>query len=958
MLGHASGTKSRTSISDASLLEHCKSEHNNSVTVAISHELIANNNTHAIARRDKLVASGKKATLHWSTFQNFEFFESGENKLFQPTLKLSSNSCLGAAAAMDLFNVANIQFNDSTYGQGANLAMLTLSADVQAEIYAYDARKNCGTVTMYMLEEGARDHWHLTITFYVKVDAGTQEIWWLTPEGEFDALDDEQADYKTFRKNTLMKQKKEGVAMPMKDTDRRIREIIHDLVKAAKGNFNESCVVQYISGRSWVEDPPIKKVPSDEGANKYDLMCRVPKSNNTTWESLSAIIRREWRTFAMTTKALPNHEMAPNAVTLCYKRRILVGGVTVTDVSKSENTTHEDWVIHHVEAGTKLHPDDPGYTATYKIKLNEQCKKSSSGETLYNYALVRACVHPDARGSIVVDGDGKQKGTSAGQYNARGYATGGAVFYYGRYQGTGDNLLKGGMASGSEETIYGIPTTKELQGTLSGGEVAAGRKRVIEYAKLVGCTPDPAGNIKKSDDLKTLDNAVAGGRDNAGLDTLFALTQKAGLKPDGRTDLMPKILGYDIVWDVVHTADMNPDKVHFRTPSEARKFTIGVRTVLAQHTLAYDPAFASVRAHLESETYNPIQYNNNQKGGDKDPAPSQTIGAPTAVRTNAELEKRNAASKASRAARKVDAPEQIYLYMKKYVEIYLNMSHEKLNDGPEDVADSGSMADEWPQDSAEFQLLELLNTDGVSEIPLSGTKMAMTCRQPFYAIDQIRARLEKCTALVDEQVAKERKERLLGLYADLVTGLTRDKPLAGTKRTCADSTTPAGDALEAAGSVSRKRSAADNNSDGDLVEMDDGVEMDHGDWEKEAESPRVGTSSPNLELVAELEGLIAAAPLDEEMVGRVLDGLEGLGLSGHVMQDAGAPPIAHMPGFQPSPSHGPAQARAGCSASCGDREASIAACLRRSGTAPKSCGIGGPPCTRPVSKSWWRSLRA
>ena len=50
-------------------------------------------------------------------------------------------------------------------------------------------------------------------------------------------------------------------------------------------------------------------------------------------------------------------------------------------------------------------------------------------------------------------------------------------------------------------------------------------------------------------------------------------------------------------------------------------------------------------------------------------------------------------------------------------------------------------------------------------------------------------------------------------------------------------------------------------------------------------------------LVSQLEGVLAAATLDEAMVGHVLDGLEGLGLSGQEMSNAGAPPTAHVPGM-------------------------------------------------------------
>ena len=102
--------------------------------------------------------------------------------------------------------------------------------------------------------------------------------------------------------------------------------------------------------------------------------------------------------------------------------------------------------------------------------------------------------------------------------------------------------------------------------------------------------------------------------------------------------------------------------------------------------------------------------------------------------------------------------------------------------------------------------------------------------------------------------------------------------------------------------------------------------------------PRSALPSLDLpQLVAGLERVLAAAPLDEAVVGRLLDRLEGLGLSGQEMQNSGVPPAAaHVPSapahlhHQPacpnamplaalpptSPSRGPAQARASWSTGC------------------------------------------
>merc|ERR1740130_618576 len=98
-----------------------------------------------------------------------------------------------------------------------------------------------------------------------------------------------------------------------------------------------------------------------------------------------------------------------------------------------------------------------------------------------------------------------------------------------------------------------------------------------------------------------------------------------------------------------------------------------------------------------------------------------------------------------------------------------------------------------------------------------------------------------------------------------------------------------------------------------------------------------------VDLVSQLGKVLAAAPVDESMVGHVLDGLEDLGLSGQALENAGAPPTAHVPGMpplpchQPPPSHGPAQAHASWSTSCARRKE----CLRRSKRAPRSCTASG-----------------
>ena len=136
------GCVSETTVSDASLLAKCKAEHQHDVARAISHELVANNHTWAIKRRDSLVKAGLMSVGDWKSWQSYELLAPGEKpdyKFNRYTLKVASDSYMPKAAAEGLCNITSAELKDSTFGQGFNLAMLTLSRDVQAEIYAYDA---------------------------------------------------------------------------------------------------------------------------------------------------------------------------------------------------------------------------------------------------------------------------------------------------------------------------------------------------------------------------------------------------------------------------------------------------------------------------------------------------------------------------------------------------------------------------------------------------------------------------------------------------------------------------------------------------------------------------------------------------------------------------------------------------------------------------------------------------
>jgi hypothetical protein len=102
-------------------------------------------------------------------------------------------------------------------------------------------------------------------------------------------------------------------------------------------------------------------------------------------------------------------------------------------------------------------------------------------------------------------------------------------------------------------------------------------------------------------------------------------------------------------------------------------------------------------------------------------------------------------------------------------------------------------------------------------------------------------------------------------------------------------------------------------------------------------------------LVSQLEGVLAAATLDEAMVGQLLNNLEGLKRSAQEMQKAGAPsPTAHRARAPAPPTHttpplpchrphGPAQARAGWSTRCAGSQGR----LNRSKRAPTSCTRSG-----------------
>lgn len=801
-------------MSDAAILSRCKAEHDLSIVRAVSHELVANNHTWSIERRDELVRLGLTPPSNWSSVQAFELYGIAE-KYHQPTLKIYSNSHMAKAAAENVFNIMGIVRKDSTFGQGQNLAMLTMSPDVQAEIYAYDALERIpsenlqgagaartftrGTVTMYVLldppGEKAKHH-HLTVPFFVTEIGEKLVVFWLTPNGEYDAPQEKRNDLQLFRQHTLMRQIRDGMVI-QEATNRRVDDVIlKQVVKRATESFNQSCVVQFVSGKSWESDPPIKRNLIEGTTDKYDLVCRWKDqaAGRTRWESLSKQLAQEWRSFPISTKALPKSERDNEAVTVGYMRKVLVCGRNVTGLppgDPAKGTTA--WIVQQIEEGKRLDADDPGRTETYLIQLNEQDRKDPDDELTHNYAVVCVRVHPDACRQELLEGEKCLNQIKPADYRQRSNFITGTIWFLGRYHGSVDQLLEGGMTNSyASPDVYDKPSLDKLTSMVGEGQI---RDRVVEFAKKLGCTPDAAGNFKNADDMAVLDNAF-GGRENAGLDTLNALHYKehkkdGGLQPEGRTDILTRLQGTELLVTVEHNAGMKADKVQLHDGREGVMLATRIRQIMARHALEYDPVFKDLREQLESDDFAPRKYDNDRKGGDEGEDPRGELGAPVRRRSDAVRAKHRFTDAAALLERRRGASAEIYAYEKAFVEEILDTTLEVLQDGPQDPDDSGEAPDDWPEDSAEYQLRELLlKKDGLAEIALNDKEAGALCRRQAYAMYQVDNRLDKCTAAVDPEVASARSARHLAVHKRITRALAEYKAPIGGKRKRAGAATP------------------------------------------------------------------------------------------------------------------------------------------------------------------------
>ena len=684
------GQVSDQKMTDEAIMQRLKTDHGGSVLKAILHECVPNGVAHAVLRRDTLIKDGKPCCASFEISQQYDLFEVSKDGYALPTLKVSQNSYMPPDAAENMFNITGgvARIKDSTYGQGQNVLAFTMSADVVNEVYSYDAKTREGSITLFcqMVQRTGQltsDHKHITILWYLNDD---DEIVFLHPGGEDhkDVSGDKQlqANLTLFWQHTLHVVRKKSGALNAAATQTRIEEeVLPDVISRANNTWNQSQVVLYFSGASWVNDPPFQK--REEGVNSagnptYDIICREPGSSQG--ESLAKGLITEWANMEISTKKLPNDE------TLCYARGFQVCNEDIEVLCEIDK--YNNWVAKRLETGLLKGASFP--TETY----------SCADFTEEKSALFRFRLHPDAEPRV----RDYTKNTKPSYYETRNAQTdeelgfikksGGFATYLSRIQGSDQQLSDGELLDlGIFKSLAGTQRPNDLVGGVSAKNSGAqDRQMVVDMGEWLGLKPDLHGNFNE-DAEAVIDEIFGGGREGMGLSVLYAFTQgdedyvarngtkgvRGGLKSAGITDYFPKLYQYDVLCSTEHDLRMTSSKMQVADENDSFRLLTLRRRSGVDYVLQHDPRFAKYRKKMEDPTWVPVEYDNNKRDGKLAGAagPRRTIGAPLTDAQRSALRDRIKRPKAVRDKHREQnqkrvelnqaaAPDNIYKYLVKY----------------------------------------------------------------------------------------------------------------------------------------------------------------------------------------------------------------------------------------------------------------------------------------------------
>ena len=680
-------------MTDEAIMQRVKTDHAGSVLKAVLHECVPNGCAHAILRRDTLIKSGKDPCSNFEINQQYDLYEAGDNGYVLPTLKVVQNSYMPPDAAEKMFNITGgvAQIKDSTYGQGQNVLALTMSADIINEVHSYDARTREGSTTLFCLMQSSRtgqatpDHMHLTILWFVNDD---EDIVFLHPGGEDhdDVKHDKQlhTNLNLFWQHTLHVVRKKSGALNPSATRTRIEEtVLPDVIARANNTWNESQVVMYFTGQSWLETPPFQK--REEGLNNagnpiYDILCREQGSSQGL--SLAKGLIKEWCDMKISTSLLPNGE------TICYNRGFQVCGEDIENLC--ERDKYNDWVASHLEAGLSSKANHP----TEKYEVSDFTEGKS--------ALMSFRLHPDAEPTK----RDYSKNTAASHYEKRNAQTdqelgfimksGGFTTYLARMHGSDQQLADGEIINLEHFTaVTGTPRVNDLVSGVSAKNTGdQDRQKVVDFGVWLGLNPDIHGNFFEEDE-GVLDDLFGGGRKGMGLSVCYSFLMgdedyeykdksmgvRGGLKSQGITDYFPKLYQYDVVCSVEHDLRMTPSKTLVADAGDSHRLLCLRRRAGVNYVLEHDPRFEKYRRKMEDPTWVPIEYDNEMEGGKvvgfRSARPARGIGDPLTDKQKVALKERIKRPQAVRdkhreqnqkliAENAASAPDNIYKYLVRY----------------------------------------------------------------------------------------------------------------------------------------------------------------------------------------------------------------------------------------------------------------------------------------------------
>lgn len=758
------GAVSGVTVNDAAIQRRCFSEHQGSVTKVVAHELVPNGATHAIQRRDEMAKmNNTEPDENFEVRQHYAYHEPGEDGYTRPTFSTTYNSHMEPEKARRMLNITGGVDNikDSTYGQGVNVATLTMSPDAICETSAYDALTCMGTTTLYSKmpkvmqgHPGESDHHHLSVRWYY--DEDHNEIKWIHPNGQDDATEIEVATFNRYQMHSAHRQvKKSSGAFDGASTIQRIELLLERIVSAAKNNSTKSIVKMWFTGDSWATDSPFCNCASgtnEAGSEMRDILCRVPTGREEVayeMQKLSAVLLAEWPDLNISTVKLPNGN------TVCYRRGIQINGEDIEQFGGRDPYTL--FVTQTIEAGARRDPNDDASTVTYDLDNFGLMDGDTDPESIRPCARVRICNHPDVEGrdlstSFVKSAYEARQAVTNDEYGCA-IASGGIVSFLGRVQGTLKQLFAGELTQQEGNSkILGTKAVGDLT-VLGNNLVQHARNKCVDLLTYTGFNPDTNGNLPEAE-LADIDYMM-GGREGAGIHILWSLTQPktpatpGGLKPDKITDLFAKLHGYDVVCTVEHDLIMQPNKTKIASPDDGARLITQVRRFTVMHVLMKDPRFKEIMDTVHSEDWEPELYNNNMTSTGRT-GPSTVlpkIGKPLTAQQRAEHSQRIRRPAYVRAQHQKanaewmegsarNAPANIYNYMLSYV---LRIT----GAGSYQALDAMKLRNNSPA----YRLRELVRyKNGVVGLPdtLPDNVLCLNIRHPQFAMMQIMDRLEPC----------------------------------------------------------------------------------------------------------------------------------------------------------------------------------------------------------------------